>query len=406
MAGTIIPQKNGKYKLSFMKHRQRYYKTVSASSEKEAQDLLDKFIKFIDKTVDINIELCTFEDFCNIYFKDYAPILLAEECIYNYYRTLTNWVLPKIGSTTLANCTTDFFVKYFKWLSNQISPVTNKPLAIGSREKIFGIISSVFSCAAQWRIIKKNPLPGARPDDFKRKRTSKTSRVTERCLTLEESKTLIKALNDVDLKYQLITHLALIGGLRRSEILGIKWSDVDFQNRCIHITQSSIYVPKKGYVVGNLKNEKSERTISIPRVTVILLLDYKMHTANTDNNFVFVNDKGRRKGLRLNPTSVTAWFKRFRKSINLPDEVPLHGLRHTNATLLISQGINVKSVSSRLGHSSTSITLDTYAHVLTAVDKVAGETLEKILLKRKQKLKIRKKILRKEEILQSPLSNA
>ena len=131
-----------------------------------------------------------------------------------------------------------------------------------------------------------------------------------------------------------------------------------------------------------------------------------MQTANTDNNFVFVNDKGRRKGLRLNPTSVTAWFKRFRKSINLPDEVPLHGLRHTNATLLISQGINVKSVSSRLGHSSTSITLDTYAHVLTAVDKVAGETLEKILLKRKQKLKIRKKILRKEEILQSPLSNA
>ena len=51
MAGTIIPQKNGKYKLSFMKHRQRYYKTVSASSEKEAQDLLDKFIKFIDKIV-------------------------------------------------------------------------------------------------------------------------------------------------------------------------------------------------------------------------------------------------------------------------------------------------------------------------------------------------------------------
>lgn len=400
MAGTIIPQANGKYKLTFMKHRQRYYKTVSANNEDEAQKLLDIFMKFVDKVIDIDINICTFEDFCSLYFKDYAPHLLAEECIYNYSRALENWVLPKIGKTTLANCTTDYFKKYFKWLENQISPSTNQYLSIGSREKIYGIMSSVFSCAMQWKVLKKNTLKEARPEEFKKKNKLKATKASQRALTMEESRTLIKALNNVDLKYQLITHFAIIGGLRRSEILGLKWADINFKEQCATVNQSSLYVPKKGYVVGDLKNETSCRIVALPKVTMLLLLDYRIQTPNTDNDFIFINDKGRRKGLRMNPTSVTAWFKRFREQIGLPEEVPLHGLRHTNATILITKGINVKSVSSRLGHSNTSTTLNIYAQAVTGVDKTAGETLDKILFKRKNAFKIKRK--KTEGILQTP----
>jgi len=391
MAGTIILQANGKYKLTFMKHKQRYYKTVKANDEEEAKRLLNLFMKFVDKIVDINPDICTLNDFCEIYFKDYAPNLLAEECVYNYSRALTNWVLPKIGETILTNCTSDFFKSYFKWLSNQISPETHEPLSIGSREKIFSIISSVFSCATQWNILKVNPLKAARPEEFKRKNKLKQSKDKQRCLTLEESKRLIKELNNVDLKYQIITQIALIGGLRRSEILGLKWIDVDFKNSCIYINQSSIFVPKKGYVVGDLKTETSERTVSLPRVTMLLLLEYKIKSENNDNNFVFINDKGRRKGLRMNPSSVTNWFKAFREKVGLPKDVALQGLRHSSATILIAKGINVKSVSSRLGHSNTSTTLNIYAHAITGVDKQAGETLDKILLKRKNVHRIKRK---------------
>ena len=391
MAGTIILQANGKYKLTFMKHKQRYYKTVKANDEEEAKRLLNLFMKFVDKIVDINPDICTLNDFCEIYFKDYAPNLLAEECVYNYSRALTNWVLPKIGETILTNCTSDFFKSYFKWLSNQISPETHEPLSIGSREKIFSIISSVFSCATQWNILKVNPLKAARPEEFKRKNKLKQSKDKQRCLTLEESKRLIKELNNVDLKYQIITQIALIGGLRRSEILGLKWIDVDFKNSCIYINQSSIFVPKKGYVVGDLKTETSERTVSLPRVTMLLLLEYKIKSENNDNNFVFINDKGRRKGLRMNPSSVTNWFKAFREKVGLPKDVALQGLRHSSATILIAKGINVKSVSSRLGHSNTSTTLNIYAHAITGVDKQAGETLYKILLKRKNVHRIKRK---------------
>lgn len=400
MAGTIIPQANGKYKLTFMKHRQRYYKTVSANDEAEAQKLLDLFIQFVDKAIDLNIDICTFSDFCTLYFKDYAPGLLAEECVYNYYRALQNWVLPKIGNVPLSKCTKKLFTDYFSWLSKQISPVTGNNLSIGSREKIYAIMSSVLSCAVQWKVLSSNPIYQARPEEFKRKNRTPVTKTKQRTLTLEESRTLIKALEDVDLKYQLITHFALIGGLRRSEILGLKWSDINFKEMYATINQSSIYVPKKGYVVGDLKNETSNRTLSLPRTTMLLLIELQMQSKGSDKDFIFVNNRGRRKGLRMNPNSVTAWFREFRKKINLPQDVPLHGLRHTNATLLITKGINVKNVSTRLGHSNTGTTLNVYAQAIAGVDKTAGETLDKILFKRQKVFKIKRK--KKEEIIQSP----
>lgn len=397
MAGSILYRGNGKYKLSYMKDCQRYNTTVTAADMPEAEELLEKFVNSVNKLSNIDIRKCTLTEFVDLYFEHYAYEMLAEECNYNYRKTLDNWVLPKIGDALLIECTSEFFIKYLEWLSKQISPKTHKLLSVGSKEKIFGVISSVFSCAVMWKLFSVNPLYAARPDEFKRKAKNKLATVQSRCLTVEESRRLIKALHTVDLKYQIIVHLAIIGGLRRSEILGIQWQNIDLKNRTLDIRQSSQYVPKKGYVVGEVKNETSERTIALPQSTVLMLLDYKMQTTGYDNDFVFINDKGRRKGLRLNPTSVTAWFKRFRESIDLPPEVPLHGLRHTNATILITKGINVKNVSSRLGHSNIGTTLNVYSHALTSVDKVAGNTLDKILFKRKHTFRIQKK--KKEDVL-------
>lgn len=399
MAGSILDRGNGKYKLSYMKNKERYNTTITATNMEEAQELLDKFVNSVNKLSTIDIRTCTLSEFVDLYFENYAYEMLAEECSYNYRKTLDNWVLPKIGDTLLIECTSEFFIKYFEWLSKQISPKTHKLLSVGSKEKIFGVISSVFRCAVSWKLFTTNPLYEARPDEFKRKAKTKVANVQSRCLTMEESRRLIKALNSVDLKYQIIVHLAIIGGLRRSEILGIKWQNINFKNRSLDIKQSSQYVPQKGYVEGDLKNETSERTIALPQSTILMLLDYKMQVSGYDNDFVFINDKGRRKGLRMNPISVTAWFKRFRESIQLPPEVPLHGLRHTNATILITTGINVKNVSSRLGHSNIGTTLNVYSHALTSVDKVAGNTLDKILFKRKNnKFKIQKK--KKEDVLE------
>ena len=392
MAGSIYDRGNGKYKLSFMRKGERYNTTVTASDMKEAKELLKKFVESIEKAITIDKKKCTITEFTELYFEHYAYDMLAEECIYNYSKALNNWVLPKIGDAYLSQCTPTFFKKYFTWLSKQISPVTNKVLSVGSKEKIYGIIASVFTCAVTWKLFDTNPVYEARPEEFKRKNKLKKSAVQERCLTMDEAKKLVRALEFVDLKYKIIVHFAIVCGLRRSEILGIKWKNIDFVNKTLNLQKGSQYVPKKGYVETDLKNDTSVRSISLPQITITMLLDYKMQMSKYyDNDYVFLNDKGIRTGKRMNPVSVTNWFKKFRDSIDLSNEVPLHGLRHTSATILIVKGINIKSVSKRLGHSNTSTTLNIYSHALTAVDKVAGDTLEKILFKRKHKRKIARK---------------
>lgn len=385
MAGTLVDKGNGKYKLSYMYHSQRYYKTVKAANKTEAKKLLKIFVQNVKQISQINPKTCTLEDFTKIYITTYAKDYLAVECVYNYYHALEYWVLPKIGKKVLAECTTKFFIKYFNWLSSQISPKTKKQLATSSVEKIFGIVSSVFACANQWYILDTNPVLEARPAEFKQKNKKKNINVKERCLNTAESKRLVQELQNVDLKYKIIVHLAILLGLRRSEILGIKWADLDLENCSLQLLQSSIYVCGSGYFEGDLKTPTSYRTIALPYITVKLLKDYKKQTPNTDNDFVFVNDKGRRKGKRLNPSSVTNWFCEFRKKINLPSEVPLQGLRHTNATLLLIIGTDPKSVSSRLGHSKTRTTLDIYSEALPEVDKQTSEVMDKILFQRPKK---------------------
>lgn len=386
MAGTIQDKGNGKYKLSYMYHSHRYYRTVKANNITEAKKLLKVFVQNVKQISLINPKICTLQDFIPIYISSYAKDYLAVECIYNYYHALEYWVLPKIGKITLENCTTKLFIKYFKWLKSQKSPKTNEILAISSVEKIFGIVSSVFNCVKQWYILTENPLPAARPDEFKQANKKKNIDVKERCLTPDESKRLIKELETVDLKYKIIVHLAIMLGLRRSEILGIKWCDLDLNNCTLRIAQSSIYVCGSGYFEGDLKTPTSYRTIALPRITTKLLKEYKKESAayTKESDFVFINDKGRRTGYRLNPSSVTNWFTNFRRKVKLPSEVPLQGLRHTNATILITRGTDVKNVSTRLGHSNTGTTLNIYSEALPEVDKTTSEIMDKVLFQRQK----------------------
>lgn len=262
----------------------------------------------------------------------------------------------------------------------------------------------MFTCAKQWNILKENPVAKARPEEFKQKNKKKSIVIKERCLTVDESKRLLAELSKEHIKYQIIVQLAIVLGLRRSEILGIKWSDLDLENRILFLNQSSIYVCGAGYFESDLKTEPSYRGLALPKITTYLLKKYKKISMeySKEPEFVFISNRNVRKGYRMNPSSLTNWFCAFRKKINLPSEVPLQGLRHTNATLLLIRGFDVKSVSTRLGHSNTETTLDIYSEALPETDKTTSETMDKVLFQRdkipkenitqhKRKLSLRKK---------------
>lgn len=237
------------------------------------------------------------------------------------------------------------------------------------------LISSILTAAVQWQVIPSNPCGRVKPPRVDRKEA--------KGLDEYEAAELIQCLQSAPIKYKTAVMLTLYTGMRRGEVCGLDWSDIDFDNNLVSITKSVVYTTNTGLQEGQTKTKSSQRVINIPDEMTILLKAYKkeqlkqrfaMGDSWTDTGKVFINESG---GL-LSPDTLSSWFKKFVKRNNLPD-IHYHNLRHTAATLLIAGGVDVATVSKRLGHADKTTTLNTYTHAIKSADKAAAEKLQAML---------------------------
>ena len=167
-------------------------------------------------------------------------------------------------------------------------------------------------------------------------------------------------------------------GLRRGELTALTWDDVDLENNIIHIRQNMVVVNGK----PELKSPKSESSIRDINISGAMQYELAMLKRKqsedgilfTKNNYVVK----RRDGLPYNPNSITQAWNRFTKRNNMK-HIRLHDMRHTNATTMIEEGVSIKTVQERLGHSDISTTMNTYAHVTKGMDVTASNRLDRIL---------------------------
>lgn len=170
--------------------------------------------------------------------------------------------------------------------------------------------------------------------------------------------------------------------LKRREVLWLEWQDVDLKNSSIIVKQTSQYVSSIGIYTKDSKTEKSNRFINIPDSITKLLkknnqkkrLKLGDKWINTNHLFVQWDDSS------IHPDTITKCFRQFLKDKNLP-HITFHGLFHTHATWLISQGLDVRTVSNRLGHAQTSITLNIYTHAFAKIDREASDKFDNLLYK-------------------------
>ena len=166
--------------------------------------------------------------------------------------------------------------------------------------------------------------------------------------------------------------------------MGLEWKHVNFENGTIQVKQASQYVKGLGTITKQPKNESLKRVISIPDSVILLLKQYK---ASQNEQRFACGDKWVHSdrlftqwdGKPMYPHTPSVWFNDFIKEKGLP-HITFHQLRHTSASLLIGSGVDVLTVSKRLGHAKTSTTLDIYSHVLKGADKIAAEKLESLLV--------------------------
>lgn len=176
--------------------------------------------------------------------------------------------------------------------------------------------------------------------------------------------------------YYTLFYTALYTGLRRSELLALRWRDVDLDLATLSVVQTLHQIPREGYVFREPKTKRSRRLVDLSPSLALLLREHRAKQASTmillgrhviPDDLVFCYPDG----APLPPNSVTKAFHNLAKSLGL-SSMRLHDLRHTHATLMLRQGIHPKIVSERLGHSSIGITLDTYSHVLPRLQAAAA----------------------------------
>ncbi len=215
---------------------------------------------------------------------------------------------------------------------------------------------------------------------------------------------VLEILETEPLKWKAAMYLLIFSGMRRGELMGLEWGDIDFENRVIHIRRTSQYVPHWGIVTKPPKNKTSLRTIKLSQMMFDLLEVYRrewigLKEAMGEEWKEFIKIKvadGSLKTVRndrlfiksdstpMNPDSITDWTSNFIERNKLPHFSP-HSLRHTHATLLIAEGVPLPIVSHRLGHASLTTTTKTYVHAIQAADEIASKVIDdKLNLSKKQ----------------------
>jgi len=183
-----------------------------------------------------------------------------------------------------------------------------------------------------------------------------------------------------DMAHVAAVRLALAGGLRRGEVLGLSWKDIDFNSATLKVAYSFSQTTKELKVP---KTDNSNRAVSLDSQMLADLKRWKLRQAEylsslgiqqTQDTPVITN----REGSRMDGNNLARWWRTFQERYGF-EGLRFHDLRHTHATMLVSNGLNIKAVSSRLGHSSVGITLDLYAHAQREDDEKAAAIIGQLM---------------------------
>ena len=271
---------------------------------------------------------------------------------------------------------TEHFRKLYSELRKAKNLNNGKPLSEATVEGVHACLCGILSDAMEGGFLDHNPAWRT----YRYSGTRKEIRVAGEATTQK----IIAALENESLKYETYFKLIIATGMRRGECCGLKWGDINYAERSIHICRNVVKVSHEDIVVKSPKTKAGDRYVYFTKEMESLLREhykncvYETETYDkrklTDDDFIF---RRREAELPMTPTTFTFRFKQILKKNGLPENLNVHSLRHTTASLLIANGTDVATVAGLLGHSQVSTTLDIYTHSFDKSKKAASKTLQK-----------------------------
>ena len=299
-----------------------------------------------------------FETFAEQWFEEYARINLRSTS-YERMRQLTQRVYPALGHMRLDKITGRHIQKFINGLmTTEKSQRTGKPLSRKTAVHHLSFISDVLSYAVKMDMISDNPC--------RKVTVPKGERQEKNIYNIEELQQLMELLETAPLKYKVFFTIVLYTGYRRSEMLGLEWKDIDFDNRIISVRRTSNYTAERGIYTDTTKTKRSQRSRKYPQFIFDLLKEYRSEQDEerriladrwheSDRLFVKWN------GEPMNNQTPYGWLKEFCQKNNMRF-CDLHSFRHAHASILINAGVDIATVSADLGHSNSTTTLGIYTH--------------------------------------------
>ena len=393
MAGSIEKRGKNSYRLvctggyylngKLIKHT----KTIHGS-KKDAQVELAKFVAEVQNGLVIDGKSLKFTEFVEIWKRDYGSKELAPSTYKRYCRILETRLIPYFGHFYINKIKPTDIMHFYDLLSRDTQLVrkkgndgkkTKKPLAQKTILEHHRLLRAMLHKAIYWQLLVNNPAERVQPP-----RTMKPKRKyydDNQCKVLLENLT---TLGEEQIKYKVAIILTIFTGVRLGELMGLEWQDVDFRTGIVSVNRSSQYLADKGVFTKTPKTESSIREVAIPDFVVSLLEEYKLWYEEQKSLYGELWDNSDRlfvqaDGKPMHPSTISKWFVKYVGQIGLP-VINFHGLRHTNATLLISQNIDVAVVAARLGHAQITTTFNFYVHPIISHNRKAGNVLENLLL--------------------------
>ena len=393
MAGSIEKRGKNSYRLTVaegfdLNGKPMIHRKTVHGTKKDAEVELAKFVTEVQNGLVIDGKSLRFSEFTEIWKRDYGSKELAPTTYKRYCRMLETRLLPYFGHFYINKIRPTNIMKFYDLLEKDTQLVrkkgnngskTKKPLSGKTILEHHRLLRAMLHKAVYWQLIVANPA--------ERVQAPKARKPKRRSYDDEQTKILLENLEKLSVeetKYKVAIILTVFTGVRLGELMGLEWQDVDFKNGIISINRSSQYLSDMGVFTKTPKTESSIREIAIPEFIISLLEEYKLWYEDqksiygelwTNSDRLFVQADGK----PMHPSSISKWFVKYVSTIGLP-VINFHGLRHTNASLLVAQNVDIAVVSARLGHAQISTTLDFYVHPLLSHNRKAGYALENLLL--------------------------
>ncbi len=357
--------------------RRRIYRTVHGTkkdAEREMRTMLDDIEnRTFVKSNSISVIQWMFQ-WVKTYLINLSPTTLQgyEYQVEHYIKNMP------IGNIPLQDLTVADVQIWINELSKQ-SPISNKPLSAKTVKNIYHNLSAAIDKAVQLELVKRNVCKSVT--------LPKVKKYQAEVYDEDEIQKLLVAVKDTDMELPVLLAVSL--GLRRGELLGLKWKHIDFDNAIISIEDNLVEVRKElsddRMMTKSPKSISGLRKISISKSIIDALKkakhDYavnklKMGRDFYDGDYVICQINGK----PYKPASMSRKFNQLLKKHDLK-HIRLHDLRHTNATLMLTKGISPKVAQVRLGHSDFSTTMNIYSHVLKSMETEAAEKIDDAIFK-------------------------